>query len=225
MIKQIVCFGDSNTHGYDAVTDRRFDESKRWPCLLEKYLGGSYRVMEEGLCGRTTVFDDPLLEGLNGLQSIAPCLLTHEPVDLLVIMLGTNDTKRRFNCSADTIARGMVRFLKKAQSVPEAFRNGVPSILLLAPPPIAPEYKDTSVFEEMGPGCDEKSRKLAALYEAACSTLSCHFLDAGSIPEMHMNTTDYMHLDCNSHNLLAKRLAETIKSLDHDHLSAALQGR
>ena len=103
MKKTIVAFGDSNTHGYCSQTGGRFSEEERWTCLLEKYLGGEYRVMEEGLSGRTTVFEDPLFEGLSGLSAISPCLLTHEPVDLLIIMLGTNDTKEM--CIRDSIHR------------------------------------------------------------------------------------------------------------------------
>lgn len=115
MKKHIVCYGDSNTHGYDGDTGLRFDENTRWTCLLQKYLGDEYQVIEEGLSGRTTVFDDPLHEGLNGLQLITPVLMSHEPVDLLIIMLGTNDTKVRFNCSAEAIGIGLQRLIKKAK--------------------------------------------------------------------------------------------------------------
>ena len=101
MKKHIVCFGDSNTHGYCAMNDGRFDENERWTCFLQKNLGEDYLVLEEGLSGRTTCFNDPLFEGLSGLDYIYPCLMSHEPVDLLVIMLGTNDTKERFGFKAD----------------------------------------------------------------------------------------------------------------------------
>ena len=101
--KHIICFGDSNTHGYCAETDGRFDENTRWTCLLQAKLGDEYLILEEGLGGRTTCFDDPTHEGLRGLDYISPCLQTHEPVDLLIIMLGTNDTKERFGCSAESL--------------------------------------------------------------------------------------------------------------------------
>ncbi len=104
MKKHIVCYGDSNTHGYCAADDGRFNENERWPRLLEKKLGDDYLVFEEGLSGRTTCFDDPIHEGLSGLDYIYPCLMSHEPVDLLIIMLGTNDTKERFGASAACIA-------------------------------------------------------------------------------------------------------------------------
>ena len=74
MKKHIVCFGDSNTHGYCAMNDGRFDENERWTCFLQKNLGEDYLVLEEGLSGRTTCFNDPLFEGLSGLDYIYPCL-------------------------------------------------------------------------------------------------------------------------------------------------------
>lgn len=210
MKRTIVCFGDSNTHGYDSASGGRFDESARFPCLLENYLGRGYLVREEGLSGRTTVFDDPLFEGLNGLSSIFISLMTHEPVDLLIIMLGTNDTKERFRCNAENISKGMVRLIKKALSTAEAFRNGIPKILLIAPPPIGQGYEDTFVANEMGNDCAKKSRELAAYYECIAEQTGCYFLDAGKISGIKMHSNDYMHLEKESHRLLAEKLAKII---------------
>ncbi len=207
MKKTIICFGDSNTHGYCSETGGRFDDTQRYPCLLEKYLGNGYIVREEGLSGRTTVFEDPLFEGLSGLSAIFGCLMSHEPVDLLIIMLGTNDTKERFSCNAENIAKGLERLTKKAQSVTDAWRNNKPNILLVAPAPIEEGCASTFVLNEMGNGCVEKSRQLAA------NLTHCHFMDAGKIPGIHMHPNDYMHLTEESHDLLAKALAERIPSL------------
>lgn len=210
MKKMIICFGDSNTHGYDSSTKGRFDDLHRYPCLLGSYLGENYLVREEGLSGRTTVFDDPLFEGLSGLAAIAPCLLTHDPVDLLIIMLGTNDTKERFGVNAENIAKGLERLSKKAMSVTDAWRNGKPNLLLVAPPPIEKGYETTFVANEMGRGCREKSLELALYYERTATLLGCHFLDAGKIPGLQMHPNDYMHLTEASHRLLAQKLADSI---------------
>ena len=213
MKKTIIRFGDSNTHGYCSETGGRFDDTQRYPCLLEKYLGNGYIVREEGLSGRTTVFEDPLFEGLSGLSAIFGCLMSHEPVDLLIIMLGTNDTKERFSCNAENIAKGLERLTKKAQSVTDAWRNNKPNILLVAPAPIEEGYSSTFVLNEMGNGCVEKSRQLAFYYERTANLTHCHFMDAGKIPGIHMHPNDYMHLTEESHDLLAKALAERIPSL------------
>ena len=106
MKKHILCLGDSNTHGYCADPNDcadhgiRFNEDERWTCRLQKALGDEYLVTEEGLSGRTTVFDDPLYEHLSALDYLYPCLKSHEPVSLLIVMLGTNDTKQRLGANA-----------------------------------------------------------------------------------------------------------------------------
>ena len=128
MKKHIVCFGDSNTHGYCAdpadcaeapgcpALSYRFNEQERWTMLLQAMLGEEFCVIEEGLSGRTSVFNDPLGESLSGIDSIYSCLVSHEPVDLLIIMLGTNDTKDRFGVSPECIVWGMERLVSKAKS-------------------------------------------------------------------------------------------------------------
>ena len=96
-MRRILCFGDSNTWGYDPATGERFDEQTRWTGVLQAALGGDYTVIEEGLNGRTTVWDDPIEGHKNGHEYLVPCLETHRPLDLVVLMLGTNDLKRRFS--------------------------------------------------------------------------------------------------------------------------------
>lgn len=210
--KTVVCFGDSNTHGYNSKTHGRFTEEERWPCLLSAYLGEDYAVKEEGLSGRTTVFPDPLVEGLDGLSYLFPCLMSHEPVDLLVIMLGTNDTKERFGATPENIAKGLERLVQKAIAAAEAWR-AKPNLLLIAPLPIEESYAFTSVAGEMGKGCAEKTRALSPLYRQVARRYGCHFLDAAAIPGMAMYPFDGMHLSLDSHQLLAQALAETIPDL------------
>ena len=153
MKKHIVCFGDSNTHGYCADPTNcadggnRFNEDERWTCLLQKALGGDYLVLEEGLGGRTTVFADPLHESMDAVSVAYPILMSHEPVDLLVIMLGTNDTKERFAANAAAIAAGMERLILKCQSTPCWGAQG-PNILVVCPPPLGAGFHD----EVMGAG-------------------------------------------------------------------------
>lgn len=210
--KTIICYGDSNTHGYNSSNMGRFTEEERFPCLLSDMLGSDYLVREEGLSGRTTSFDDPLFEGLNGFSLIYPCLLTHEPVDLLIVMLGTNDVKERFSATPENIAKGMERLVTKALSTKEAWRNE-PNVLIVAPPPIQDGYQNTSVFGEMGRCCVEKSEALAPLYKDVAERLGCHFLDAGSIPGISMYPYDHMHLSLESHRLLARELAAVIPEI------------
>ena len=216
MKKHIICLGDSNTHGYCADPSDcadggiRYNESERWTRRLQEHLGEEYLVVEEGLSGRTTCFDDPIHEGLNALHYIYPCLKSHEFVDLLVIMLGTNDTKDRFGASAACIALGMARLVKKAMAT-ECWGEKKPNILVVAPPPIGEGMLTSPVADTMGTGCVEKSRQLARYYKEQCQLLGCHFLDAGELGA-EFNTVDYMHLTAKGHAALAEGLANYIKT-------------
>ena len=211
MRKHILCLGDSNTHGYCAdpadCADGgiRFNEDERWTCLLQKKLGEDYLVTEEGLSGRTTVFVDPLHESMDALSVAYPILKSHEFLDLLVIMLGTNDTKDRFNANAACIALGMERLVRKCMSV-DCWGGKEPNILIVAPPPIGEELKDPC----MGVHCAERSRGLAKYYKEKADLLGVHFMDAAGCD---FNRIDYMHLSRKGHAQLAEKMAELIPTI------------
>lgn len=213
MKKHIVCFGDSNTHGYCAENGGRFDENERWTHLLQRHLGDEYLIIEEGLSGRTACFDDPLFEGLAGLDYIWPCLMSHEPVDLLIIMLGTNDTKERFGASAACIALGLKRLIGRAMAVTDCWRDGKPNILVVTPQNIGREYIDTEVGSTMGRGCAEKSEGLAEEYEKIADMMGCYYLDANKVISASVNQIDFMHLTKEGHEQLASALAEVIGTI------------
>lgn len=213
MKKHIVCFGDSNTHGYNAQTGGRFDETERWSCLLQKNLGEEYLIIEEGLSGRTTCFEDPIHEGLSALPYIYPCLMSHEPVDLLIIMLGTNDTKERFGSSPACIALGLKRLIAKAISVTDAWRDGEPNILVVTPQNIDKRYIDSDVGTTMGYGCAEKSEGLAEEYEKIAELMGCHYLDANQEIAAETNQIDFMHLTKTGHEQLSEALTKKVKEI------------
>ena len=216
MKKHIVCFGDSNTHGYCADPadcadgGDRFNETERWTCLLQQQLWPNYLILEEGLSGRTTVFPDALHESMSGLDSIYSCLMSHEPVDLLIIMLGTNDTKERLGANAAVIGIGLERLVMKAKTVP-AWRNGQPRILIIAPPHIGEGLYRRPEGEPMGKGCPEKSRALAEKFAQVAENQGCYFLDAEGVAEF--NQIDCMHLSRKGHAQLAAKLAEMIPDI------------
>lgn len=212
MKRHIVCFGDSNTHGYCAMTGGRFDETQRWCCLLQEKLGDGFLVVEEGLSGRTTCFEDPIHEGLSGLEYIYPCLMSHEPVDLLVIMLGTNDTKERFGSSAACIALGLKRLVAKAIAATDCWAGQKPNILIVTPKTIDKDYEHTEVAATMGRGCAEKSEGLREEYPKIAKLMGCHYFDANTAVKEN-NHIDYMHLTAQGHQELADALAKLIPDL------------
>lgn len=222
MKKHIICLGDSNTHGYCADPGdcadsalARFNEDERWTRLLQKKLGDEYLVIEEGLSGRTTVFQDPLYEGLDALHYLYPCLKSHEPVSLLIIMLGTNDTKERFGVNPFAIGLGMRRLVQKAKTVDCWGPEGKPNILVMAPPIIAEGILTSPVADEMGtmgPTCVEKSRKVPGEFRRVAAENGVHFLDTNEVG-CEFNQIDFMHLTKAGHARLAEALAELVPEL------------
>lgn len=220
-MKHILCFGDSNTHGYcgdpadfDGVPQpggsMRYSEDSRWPRLLQKALGDEFLVIEEGLNGRTTVFEDPYREGWAGAGYIRPCLMSHKPVDLLILMLGTNDSKQWYGASAERICAGMEYIVCRAQNTPCWTEKG-PNILVIAPPPIAEGYEATESYPEFGPLARQKTLELASLYEQSASRLGCSFFDAAPVAEI--NRVDCVHMTRKDCRALARELAGIVPGL------------
>lgn len=208
--KHILCFGDSNTWGYDAASGGRYDDDVRWTMQLQNLLGEDYLVIEEGLSGRTTVFEDPLNEGLCGFSALTTTLMSHCPLDLMVLMLGTNDCKERFSANATNIKDGMLRLVKKARQV-EAWA-GKPNILVVAPIIIDRQIYTSPVNGPgMGAGCAEKSEKLPALFEQAAKDFGFAYMDCN--PYVQAAQGDFMHFDLESNARFAQALAGKIHEL------------
>lgn len=205
-MKNILCFGDSNTYGFIAGLGGRYNEKQRWTRLLQSQLGMDYYVIEEGLNGRTTVFDDPDKRYLNGSEYLEMVIATHRPLDLVILMLGTNDTKERYHASPFEIALGIERLIKILQN-PEIYQK---EILIVSPIHISEsimisEYCDS--FHGMDGAL--KSRLLAEEYQKLALKYNCSFLDAAAYATA--DDTDAIHLDEKGHASLAKALYDKIK--------------
>jgi lysophospholipase L1-like esterase len=209
-MRRILCFGDSNTWGYDPVTEDRLDEETRWTGVLQAALGAEFTVIEEGLNGRTTVWNDPIEGYKNGHDYLVPCLETHRPLDLVVLMLGTNDLKRRFSLSAYDIAQG-VAVLLRAISYSKAGRDArAPRVLLMAPPPVA---KLTN-FAEMFEGSEAKSLLLGQHYRAVANEYNVAFLDTAGV--IRSSDIDGIHFEPEEHAKLGRAVAHEVLALIGD---------
>ena len=209
--KRILCFGESNTWCYCAKTEERFADEVRWTNQLQNMLGDAYTVIEEGLGGRTTVFEDPLTEGLCGLSALSTIFLSQMPIDLAIIMLGTNDCKERFSANAQNCADGLKRLLVKAMHMDKVWKK-TPSILVVAPI-IMQEglYATGWIADEMGSGCVEKSEKLPALQKIVAEELGLPFLNSNAY--VKPNQYDFMHFDEASNYTFAKALAAEVQKI------------
>ena len=140
----VLCYGDSNTYGYNPVNGLRYPKDVRWPGVLQKLLGDGYAVIEEGCNGRTTVFEDVEEPWKAGVGYLRPCLNTHKPIDFVIMMLGSNDLKRMFHASAQEIADGAEALVKIIKQFTKEKQGFVPKVILVSPPEIG---KDIAASE------------------------------------------------------------------------------
>ena len=197
----VVAFGDSNTWGYEPGAGVRHAPETRWTGVMQHELGPAWRVIEEGLNGRTTVFDDPIEPDRRGSDYLPPCLRSHAPLDLLIVALGCNDLKQRFSASAGDIANGAERLIQMARAEPVGPRGAPPAIILVAPPPLG----RLSAFAEMFAGGVEKSKLLAARYRDVAERNGVGFVDAGEF--VVCSDRDGIHFDADQHAILGRAMA------------------
>lgn len=199
---RILCYGDSNTWGYIPVTGGRYGKNDRWTGRLQMMTG--HEIIEEGLNGRTTVFSDYLEPYRNGLEYAAPCVMSHLPLDLIIIMLGSNDAKRRYHVTASEIARGLGEVICQMKWFCQ--RKGAdPDILIVAPPAAAIAENDW----DFAPEANEVIRQLETEYEKLAEEMGCGFLRASDYVDDIGE--DGLHLTARGHERLAEGIAEYLK--------------
>ena len=210
MTRQVLCYGDSNTWGCipleSADDPRRFPRAERWTGVLQDALGVGYWVIEEGLNGRTTTRDDAESDR-NGLAMLLPILETHHPLDLVIVMLGTNDLKRRFDASPADIAASAGKLVEVIRSSQFGTSGGAPQALLVCPPPLGRLRQFAVDFE----GGLEKSRLLGREFRRIAERRECAFLDAGA--HVSGSRTDGVHLDRSAHADLGSAMAAKVKTI------------
>lgn len=206
-MKRILCYGDSNTWGYDPATGTRLPENVRWTSVLQNELGPGHLVIEEGLNGRTTVWEDPIEGYKNGETYLYPCLESQRPLDLVIIMLGTNDLKARFSVPAYDIANSAGVLVDIVQRSIAGRDEEPPPVLLMAPPPIAALTEFAEMFEGAGP----KSQRFSRHYRRVADLLGCHFLDTRDI--IVSSDLDGIHFEAPEHAKLGKAVAELVASI------------
>ncbi|MBF6649621.1 MULTISPECIES: SGNH/GDSL hydrolase family protein [unclassified Methylobacter] len=206
-MKTILCYGDSNTWGYIPGTGQRYAPEIRWPGILSRELGNDYRVVEEGLSGRYTVWDEPFRPGRNGAALLLPLLQSHAPLDLVILMLGTNDVLHFRDNTAFDAARGagiLIDIVQKSSCGPDDLP---PDVLLVSPPRI------TQLSAELGLKCHglpERSAEFEQHYAAVASAAGCYFIDAADYCEP--SPVDGVHLDEAGHLALGMAMAAKVQA-------------
>ena len=200
-MKTVLCFGDSLTFGHDPAGNGRHAHGDRWPMALQKALGPDVHVVAEGLSGRTTAYDDHTsVSDRNGVRILPTLLDSHTPVDLLIVMLGTNDLKPWTGGGAFAASRGLKRLVEIVKHHPWPFDHEAPEILVVSPPHIVETADDSSMA--FMPGVVEQSRMLSVFYSELADQSGCGFFDAASVS--HASPVDGVHLDAEQTRALGR---------------------
>ena len=206
----VLCYGDSNTYGYDPRTDGDpYPAGVRWPDILANTLGDGYKVIVEGLSGRTTAYDRLDAPWKNGYPYLMPCIGSHKPIDYLIFMLGTNDCNVEMCLSAEDIAAGMELLVTTAKAATQEMQRYVPKIVIVAPAVIRPELAGTTFEYQLDETSVQKSHDIVPLYEQIAKKHGCLFLDAST--SLEVTEIDCEHLTEKGHQQLAELLLNLIQ--------------
>ena len=204
----ILCYGDSNTFG-TCPGGGRWAKSIRWPGALKAMLGEMYDVVEEGCGGRTTVFEDDLEQNKNGRKALPVILASHKPIDLVVLMLGTNDLKHRFHLLPCDIAAGAAELVGEIRRYPYGDAYPTPEILLVSPILLG-EDVEHSIYTGFTRDGYERSKQLSPWFKKAADTLGCLFLNAAEVSGP--SPRDQLHMEADDHKALAAAICAIIRS-------------
>ena len=218
-IKNILCFGDSNTWGFvpgafdpETLYIKRYSILERWPGLLREMLGADYYIIEEGLNGRTTNVEYPDLSGRSGTSYILPCLYSHSPLDLVILNIGINDIKAIFDRTMMEISEGMAELIDLIKSTsygPDM--QGPPQILLLSPSALTHEGYVDQNNESAFKGGMEKSLFFNEYYKKIALEKSCHYINLQSV--INYSEIDGLHYDKRGHAVIASVVTSKINEI------------
>ena len=204
----ILCYGDSNTYGHVPIACTRYDSDTRWTGILQNKLGKAFNVIEEGCNGRTTVFDDPDEPWKNGLKFLRTCLNTHKPVDVVIVMLGSNDLKTVFHASSEDIAEGMEKIVCDIRKFTNYKQGFIPKIILMCPPAIGEGICESPFNTSFDITAVERSKQLPLLYSKIAEKYGCIFVNTANYIES--SKEDSLHLSKDAHKKLAEVLDDIL---------------
>lgn len=206
-MKQILCFGDSNTYGLIPGTQGRYAWGSRWTSILDERLRTwGYRVSEEGLCGRTTIFNDVHRKGRRGTELLPVLLEAHNPIDIVVLMLGTNDCKTAFHATPEQIGEGIEALLDQIQ----AFDPNI-QIVLVSPIALGELVWEEAYDPEFDKASVTVSKALPEIYAAIAERRGIEFLAASDYARPSI--TDQEHLDLQGHRQFAEAISGKLEEI------------
>jgi lysophospholipase L1-like esterase len=205
-MRTVLCFGDSNTWGFDPDTGARFPRDVRWPGRLQAALGDEWHVVEEGLNGRTATLDSPVAFGRSGLSYLQPCLESHAPLDAVLIALGTNDLAERYALTPTDVARAVGLLAEVVRKSDAGVGAAAPLPILVCPPPVG-----DATWEEDWAGTPAKSALLPGRFRAVAEEGGYVLIDLGEVTRF--GDLDGIHLDAGGHAAVARHVEQALRRL------------
>jgi len=203
---KILCFGDSNTYGFNPIDKTRFSKTERWTGILQSLLGNRYEVIEEGCNNRTGFVRNPDGHMQSGTDCLPDCLLKLGRVDLLILALGTNDLQVQFNIDFQTVETGVKHLIKLFK-----VKNPLGNIIIIPPVVLNEDVIKGEWYYQFNEISVKKSDKVAKICINTAKKEECEFFDINSFTSV--SPVDGVHYDSESHKLIAEKLAEFIISL------------
>lgn len=201
---KILCYGDSNTYGMNPLDGSRYDYNIRWTGMLQNILGNGFEIIEEGQNGRTTIYDDEK-PNRNGMKDLIPCLNKHKPIDIVILMLGTNDLKTRFHASSQDIANNVSQLVDVIQKETKA------QIILVSPMEVTEGIENGAFGDSFDASAVARAQEFSKYYQIVAQEKNCIFVDAAKCSKP--SNIDHLHMSEEAHQNLANELAKVIISL------------
>ena len=199
---RILCYGDSNTYGYNPYTSLRYEEDRIWTNILNDRLGEDYTVINAGMNGRTTAYDVFGSFLVNGMNSLDECLRENVPLDMVIFMLGTNDCNAMLHLSAEDIGIGMEKLIIETKDKTIEYQGYVPEIMVIVPGAIKDNIEGSVFANDFDREAIEKSRELSSVYRKLSDKHDCLYLDASD--RVDVSDVDCIHLSENGHEQLSE---------------------
>lgn len=213
-MKRIMVYGDANCWGFSPFEDtqgQRYDGKNRWPSIMKSILGMDFEVIEENICGRTTVFDDPFNANKNGIKTLDACLMSHSPLDLVIIMLGTSDLKCFYKVNPIIITKGLSLICDKILAFGAGPDGGSPKILIISPVEIEKDIKNSAFGYEYDDKASKYSKELKQYFYQLAQEYELEFLAACDY--VHASEEDSLHLTPQGQRDLASAVAAKVKEI------------
>lgn len=204
----VLCYGDSNTYGFIPGSGGRYPKDVRYPGRLQMLLGDDYNVIEEGCNGRTTLYDDPIDGWKNGMDYLMPCIYSHRPIDIVILMLGSNDLKTTFHLTAEQIAESAGKLVDVIKTFAQERQEFIPKIILVSPPELGRGIRTSPFYGAFSEEAIDESRKFPLFFKKVADDRGCIFFDAAKY--IYPSEIDSLHLTPEGHKTLAEELCKLI---------------